>query len=833
MASILQIVIVYLIHIYAVLGKNCSALGSYVQIVAPLSISRTLTSAQALFPPYNYYIEPTEVAVLSTDDKICSGSITTDITDKIVAIFPENGINCSYVSRIYAAEQMGAKAVLIVNDDPASGAVSTIIDTNPSDNITPTIPARMIPYYAAISFSYMANQQETIIVEFGCFNATNISSILCVIDTSGDHWWMDGDYQLQVDVTKNGHPVWSKEGYLLVLDRDLFLYLNDGDGQHAWYWAITEDPNMEDVDKIVAKCGTNDIDYPTDCVNWMTTNYYLSSVNTFSYNNKFAVSAHLCSIPDNYLCIQSTRSNLGGLYGSYRQFNKYEPMWFREWVDCDTQSGYLTFNKSGDKGVFYLIDPFDMWYVAECVVTGYSSQEYDEHVALHPEICTEWTTLVDGSLDAEHKLVDPTMSVSIDTCDAYECAEVDIVPAKACMERNSIMHSFLEGDYELTGVRGNTHNTSEYVRTDKLYYDGESVPVYVWYYGEVDDEFRWWVISTVNLTTAMDSGAGSVYAWCASNTISPTNCMACWNFYFAPDNTLHGSWHPDCQFAMSDGECESVDKDKTTYEWPDYLCVRNVWHTTDNGTFVYGGDVDFNALMGGYQINNTLTELSGVPFWWKPPNDYNENTTYIYYDSFFGYWQIAHGALHVDGLLFCMEGTEEYLPTHCDKWYDQKANILGSMFIYSEGCSAQDMLSKSTKEKKGQGLLVAVFIILGILAVFIALYWCCKRRNKTRGFSRPSDQKRMPSADLELGDDMDDDDGNLMNRTTKKGGFDMRPLNVDDDDDDDDLTVDAQTHGIQSEADHSDESSDAAEQLIGETTKGSTSEEGPDLGLTS
>eukprot|EP01083_Nonionella_stella_P252065 868937_1 len=251
MAFILHIWIIYFIYQHAVLGKNCSASRSYVQILSPESKSRTLTSIATQFQPYNYLIEPTELVVLSPDDDICSGSLSTDITDKIVVIFPANS-NCSHVSRVYAAEQMGATAALIVDDNPSSGAVSPIIDTNPSDNISPTIPARVIPYNQALSlyqtcvtydiwmhtYTHCVPVLETMTVEFGCKPNVSSYSILCVIDTSGDHWWMDGDYQLQVGVSKNGHPVWSKDGYLLVLDRDLFLYLNDGDGQHAWYWAI-------------------------------------------------------------------------------------------------------------------------------------------------------------------------------------------------------------------------------------------------------------------------------------------------------------------------------------------------------------------------------------------------------------------------------------------------------------------------------------------------------------------------------------------------------------------------------------------------------------------
>merc|ERR1712087_21661 len=85
-------------------------------------------------------------------------------------------------------------------------------------------------------------------------------------------------------------------------------------------------------------------------------------------------------------------------------------------------------------------------------------------------------------------------------------------------------------------------------------------------------------------------------------------------------------------------------------------------------------DFDWSLLIGGYERRDNSTALSGegIPYWYKPPNDYNENGAYIYYDAFYGYWQVGE-EMHVDAYIFCMEAEGEYLPTHCSDWYDDHA----------------------------------------------------------------------------------------------------------------------------------------------------------------
>eukprot|EP01083_Nonionella_stella_P293240 997207_1 len=701
---------------------------------------------------------------------------------------PENG-DCNYMIRAYNAEQNGAKAVVFGNDEKESGDVEEIPNEN-TDLIT-TIPTRMTTYKNGQLLSNALDNGKALEIEFACNEASNISLVLCFIDLSGDHWYLDGDYQLQVGLIKNSHPVWNKKGYLLVMDADYFLFLHDGSGKESMYWAITEDPEMIDNSKIVAKCSVGGRDNPMLCPSWFTTasgKEVSSKENTFTLNENIKINDSLCEITDNYICIQSSQSQLAGLYGTYRQFNALAPYWFREWVDCDTQPGYLTFINYGNSGVFWLIDPFDYWVIAECVISGYSPKEFDEYVAFHPELCTSWDTLVDGSLDAKYKIYDETMSVTVNECNDYECPKDISKPNGLCMTRNNVMHSFLEGKYELTGKRGRKWNTSEWIRVNKLYYQGEYVPVYLWYYGEIHANLNWWVIAMDNLTTATKNNGSSVYGYCASNTLTPNNCQGCWNFYFSGDDRAEGAWHSDCTFDMNpleihdpNSQCK-IDDDISgiKVEWPEYLCVNDVLLMAENTT--YNGDVDFNLLMGGY-IMHTDGGGNGIPIWIKPPNDYINNETYIYYDKFYGYWQIGYD-VSIDGaILLCMEDPDEYLPTQCDIWYDTESNRIGNLLLYSTGCDRHDILYKrKTEENDDTKIIIIVLIILGLIACFIAGFFYYKNQTKggTSGFERTNG--RHNSGDIELGDDVDQ--LNLKTNETIKGGFDMSPLNVDVDDDD-------------------------------------------------
>lgn len=189
-----------------------------------------------------------------------------------------------------------------------------------------------------------------------------------------------------------------------------------------------------------------------------------------------------------------------------------------------------------------------------------------------------------------------------------------------------------------------------------------------------------------------------MYGYCPSITNSPSQCTACWNFYFSEEND-RGAWHGDCSFTLDAGTCDTEEPDPPSFEWPDYLCIDESISDPEEI------DIEWTLLIGGYERRDNVTEFSGdVPYWVKPPNDYNENETYIYYDAFYGYWQVGQ-YMHVDdAYIFCMEAEGEYLPTHCSDWYDHHSppHSLGYGFIFSEECSAVNMLGITPKSEKPQ-----------------------------------------------------------------------------------------------------------------------------------
>ena len=253
---------------------------------------------------------------------------------------------------------------------------------------------------------------------------------------------------------------------------------------------------------------------------------------------------------------------------------------------------------------------------------------------------------------------------------------------------------------------------------------------------------------------------------------------------------------------------ENIDSD----EWPEYLCIRN------NVTSLYAdnGVVDLEEIMGGYEIETESHELSNdVPYWVKPPNDYNPNSTYIYYDAFYGYWQIGD-ALHVEANLVCMQSDGDYFPFDCDYWYDVESNMLNNNgFMYTSGCTASDVLRVSTEEKESRGrIIIIVLIILAVVAICVAIFFYYKYYQKNRGRGSFVATKVEVHDNIELGDEVDK--VGLVNSNKKTGGMDMSPLNTEDPDgpltttkgnhhDEEDLTVDAQQNDIVDDGDDDEE----------------------------
>ena len=465
---------------------------------------------------------------------------------------------------------------------------------------------------------------------------------------------------------------------------------------------------------------------------------------------------------------------------------------------------------------------YNFWLIAQCRLDSSFDNSTWETTKFSPNLCTDWETIENDTLIQDDRLPDDTFAISMNTqCTENQCITSTIADT-LCLARTSLpVHSFLEGEYYKTDITGPLRNTPEYTRVDKIYYDGVEVKVYMFWFGEVDEDipYPWWVISNVNLTTAIElNGSVPVYAFCEAETNNPLDCKTGWRFSYG-----EGLFHHDSTFEMISGECPTTTTSEPP-EWPEYLCVGLINETAANDSIV----VPINLYVGGYAINRTGTMLSdGKPHWIKPYNDRWPIDTYIYYDGFYGWWQFGT-ALHVDfGVyLYCFDGQS---PLDCDGWVDWILYDMNNMYLYE--CTADDILTASptaiptleptTEPTPSPGrqeidaaavndnlssfdtgfIILLVSAITGICIV-IFLWFKCKKQKKGT-YSLPK-EPRSPDSTMGNGTmiEMDTapfvDDGTERGKLAATGGMDMSPLNpnegnetanlnddIDDDDDED------------------------------------------------
>ena len=157
---------------------------------------------------------------------------------------------------------------------------------------------------------YIKPTGEAVDVEFGCFDE-EYPSVICILDSLGDVWYLDGDYQRQADLTFNDHPVYMKEGYVWLID-DIYIFLHDGKGDQDWYWAVTLDPKFESDTAVRAFCTVGGISNPSLCPSWNATNAANPFKNLpYSQYPQLNVTDGLCAVDGGYICISSEQSNLG------------------------------------------------------------------------------------------------------------------------------------------------------------------------------------------------------------------------------------------------------------------------------------------------------------------------------------------------------------------------------------------------------------------------------------------------------------------------------------------------------------------------------------------
>merc|ERR1719464_1279233 len=230
--------------------------------------------------------------------------------------------------------------------------------------------------------------------------------------------------------------------------------------------------------------------------------------------------------------------------------------------DCDSNPGILSFHDDQ----FYLLDPVDYWIVASCSLSG----TVDDEAMFHPELCTEWESLIDGSLTAE-TATDNTLTVTGGTeCALHrKCSEDAIAPDMLCMTKNSVMHSFLEGQYVATGNVGDTFGTKEY---KAIGMDHDDMEVWLWWYGEVNEEYPWWILSSHDIHAGDQQNYSLVYGYTACSNANPAECYGDWNFFWR--GTAGGSWHNDPEFAMLEGQCAPITTEQHSYgQEYDFLCI--------------------------------------------------------------------------------------------------------------------------------------------------------------------------------------------------------------------------------------------------------------------
>ena len=422
------------IHIYLATSLlNCNASKAYVQITLPSSLSTTITSSKTAFPPHSYYYIPSTqlIQLNSSTDDICSeNGINSNISNKILLLFETTTQDCSSHYQIYIAQQHNASAVLLANTD-----ISTNSDIE-EDGITTSIPSRRIPYNDGLLLQNATLSAEAVQIEIGCFN-TSYPVALCVSDSEGDKWYLDGNYQQIYGKALNNYPVYKKEGYAH-LQSPLYLFqhkssISSSNNSSELHWSITLDPTLSTDAYIRAQCGDSSLTDPSMCAVW---NVYDIGEDSLEYYAHLNVTANLCTASDSHMCIKSKQSNLAGMHGTYTQTHKNVPRWFRQLDDCDNRPGWLLFDGYGR---FILLDSINGWIIAECTLSaGYAASD-----AYLPSLCTEWYTIINDSL-VEMRALDDTFTVSMDSeCASYECVQSE-VPQTLCMEESSVMHGFLE-----------------------------------------------------------------------------------------------------------------------------------------------------------------------------------------------------------------------------------------------------------------------------------------------------------------------------------------------------------------------------------------------------
>eukprot|EP01083_Nonionella_stella_P170953 582900_1 len=281
---------------------NCSASHAFVNVKS--QTMQTLTTAQALFPPYRYDPIPWTSLVIIPNDNICdtNSTLSTNIGDKIVLLFETT--DCSAHYQVLAAQNNGARAVLMSNAD-LTGLVVNIPKDNDLSAFNVTIPMRSISLREAQVLKDEIIAGDDVQVQIGCSN-TNYPTAICLTEPTTDYHYkfMSGNYQRQEGQFKNDHPIWTSPGWPNVRE-DMHIFLHDAGGQDDWYWAVTTDSTLAIDSRIKFRCAVGGAAAltPTACPKWNVT---ADAGVSYKYLPSLNLSDGLCPVSGQQLCVDSS-----------------------------------------------------------------------------------------------------------------------------------------------------------------------------------------------------------------------------------------------------------------------------------------------------------------------------------------------------------------------------------------------------------------------------------------------------------------------------------------------------------------------------------------------
>eukprot|EP01083_Nonionella_stella_P282546 961398_1 len=687
--------------------RTCTNQESFVEVQASSPISNiqneTLISTRALFPPHSYYVPWTELVVLKSHDDICNilQPLSSNITNKIVLLFESIG-HCGIHRKVLVAQNKGAKAVLIANND-LTGQVHIIHDDGGISGVSTIVPMRSISKNDGELLYDEVQAHHGIEIRFGC-PSTPYPSILCLTDPTGEFADFAGNYQRQVESTFNAHPVWRMNGYAKTKEH-LYLYLHAPQADSDSYWVASHKnargDTFSDAD-IVLKCAEDSSDAvpdPTFCSLWLG-----SSDDKGKHFNismpQINVTSDLCPLGgQQQICVDSLRLELAGLRGDYTLHSNGEPIWYRDLTDCDMRAGYLSYIAEGEYGSGYFIidEPLNEWVIAMCHIPREQSEDGTFATAKwRPDLCKEWVARNDIGLRYTPlpQFYDPTLDVLMEACDAShkhtpECVAT-AAPDTVCFANNSIIHGALMGEYRRLNETGPSFGSSVYQRIayDNPIVTNDTDTLYVWYANEFFAHFgygdflhrREWIMTPTPLDHAMATGKYQYYGLCQGFAYGNVAKCVGWVFYA-------GAHHYDEQMTVTEAECTSEPFPVVPDTWPEYICIG-----LKNASRSYGdvmSALDVYEVLGGYHLNETVPSDSPVvPGYLKPPNDYVSDSYYLWFSDEWGVMNDSTLKIICDPY-----GKKTVNPVDCGVWYDTDWELMDNIYVYE--CGADDVLTFS------------------------------------------------------------------------------------------------------------------------------------------